>query len=291
MVVGDLGVVDDAAERQHVEPGHVGGRLRVLLVAAHARGGRLDLADHVGGEEARVGARVGQRLVLLVEALRGGERAAGREAVAVVGLALERGEVVEERRALLLRRRLELGDLAGPGPGRRRRSPRPPRRTRGAAWCPRGSGPRSARPLLARLRLELGVDEPVLLRLELADLDLAAGEDRQRRRLHAAERDGAVEGGAQPDGGGARGVHADDPVGLRARAGGLLEAARSPRPGAVSPKACLIAALVIEDSHSRWTGFFDFAFSYSQAKISSPSRPASQALTTVVDVLAARAPW
>ena len=113
VVVGDLGVVDHAAERQHVEPGHVGGGLGVLAVRADAPGGRLDLADHVGGEEARVRARVGQRLVLLVEPLGGGERAAGREAVAVVGLALERGQVVEERRALLLRRRLELRDLAG----------------------------------------------------------------------------------------------------------------------------------------------------------------------------------
>ena len=51
-------------------------------------------------------------------------------------------------------------------------------------------------------------------------------------------------------------------------------------PGRRSWNACLIAALVIEDSHRRWTGFFAFAFSYSQAKISSPSRPASQALTT-----------
>ena len=52
-------------------------------------------------------------------------------------------------------------------------------------------------------------------------------------------------------------------------------------PGRSSPNACLIAALVMEDSHSRSTGFWDAAFSYSQAKISSPSRPASQALTTV----------
>ncbi len=48
--------------------------------------------------------------------------------------------------------------------------------------------------------------------------------DRQRGRLHAPQRDGPVEAAAQPDGGGAGRVHADDPVGLRARAGGLLEA-------------------------------------------------------------------
>ena len=52
-------------------------------------------------------------------------------------------------------------------------------------------------------------------------------------------------------------------------------------PGRSAPNACLIALWVIDDSHSRCTGFFAFDFSYSQAKISSPSRPASHALTTV----------
>ena len=46
------------------------------------------------------------------------------------------------------------------------------------------------------------------------------------------------------------------------------------------PKASLIAAGVIEFSHNRCTGFFDPVFSYRYAKINSPSRPASQALTT-----------
>ena len=46
------------------------------------------------------------------------------------------------------------------------------------------------------------------------------------------------------------------------------------------PNASLIAADVIDDSHSRWTGLRAFAFSKVQAKISSPSRPASHALMT-----------
>ena len=50
--------------------------------------------------------------------------------------------------------------------------------------------------------------------------------------------------------------------------------------GRRSASALLIAAVVIEESQSRSTGFFAFAFSNVQAKISSPSRPASQALTT-----------
>src|SRR5580700_7609624 len=50
--------------------------------------------------------------------------------------------------------------------------------------------------------------------------------------------------------------------------------------GRSSLNASFIAAFVIEFSHSLCTGFFAFAFSYRYAKISSPSRPASQALTT-----------
>ena len=50
--------------------------------------------------------------------------------------------------------------------------------------------------------------------------------------------------------------------------------------GRNAENACLIAADVIEESQSRWTGFFAPAFSNVQAKISSPSRPASHALMT-----------
>ena len=50
--------------------------------------------------------------------------------------------------------------------------------------------------------------------------------------------------------------------------------------GRRSPSACLIAAVVIEESQRRCTGLSAFAFSYVHAKISSPSRPASHAFTT-----------
>ena len=46
---------------------HVLGALAVLRVVADQLGGRLDLRDQVAGQEARVGTRVGDRLVLLVE--------------------------------------------------------------------------------------------------------------------------------------------------------------------------------------------------------------------------------
>jgi hypothetical protein len=160
--------------------------------------------------------------VLLVEPLGGPERAAGGEAEARVGLALQRREVVEERRALLLRRLLELGDLARLAADRLddrlglrgRLQPRLRAGVEAAGVAPAG---------LAAGRLERRVDQPVLLRLERPDLLLAPGEQGERRRLHAAERDRAVERGPQPDRGGARRVHADDPVGLRARPGRLLQ--------------------------------------------------------------------
>ena len=222
VVVGDLGVVDHAAQRQRVEPGHVGRGGGVLAPLADQRGGRLDLVGHVAGQETRVRARIGERLVLLVEPLSGAQRAARGEPVAVVGFALQRGEVVQERRALLLGRRLELGDRALAsahggddrlGLGGRLQA-RPGAGVEAALVAPAG---------VAARRLEGRVHQPVRLGHERADLLLAARDQRQRRRLHTAEGDGAVERGAQPDGRRARGVHADDPVGLRARAGRLLE--------------------------------------------------------------------
>ena len=218
VVVLDLGVVDHAPQRQ-LRPGPprtprpcVGG------VVAHQLGDRLDLLDHVAGHEARVGARVGERLVLLVELLRRGQRAAGGEAVQRVGVALQRGEVVEQLRALGLLLGLQLGDHAGLALG----------------LLDDLRGLVLGDPLAAHVAA--GVDaltaggeqrlhQPVGLGLELADLDLSAGHQRQRGRLHAAERDRAVEGRAQADRRGAGGVHPHHPVGLRARARGVLEAA------------------------------------------------------------------
>ena len=77
--------------------------------------------------------------------------------------------------------------------------------------------------LAAAIGLELGVNEPVGLGDEGADLFLASRQDRQRRGLDATERNGAVKRRAQADCRRAGGVHSDDPVGFGARAGGLLE--------------------------------------------------------------------
>ena len=139
VVVCDLLVVDHTAERQHVQPDHVLGAFGVLGVLADELGDRLDLLDHVGGQVARVGPGIGQRLVLLVQPLRGRERPARREAVAVVGLALKRGQVVEHRRFLALLFLLQLGDGARAALAGLDDRLRPPPRCRCAGpWCCRG---------------------------------------------------------------------------------------------------------------------------------------------------------
>ena len=141
VVVLDLLVVDHAPERQLVER-----RSRTRRPCAYCAlwpdelGGRLDLGDHVAGQEARVRARVGDRLVLLVELLGRRQRAPRREAEERVRVALERGEVVEELRLLALLLLLELRD--------RRRAGRCVSSTIAvassslAAACRPGSGPR-----------------------------------------------------------------------------------------------------------------------------------------------------
>ena len=55
--------------------------------------------------------------------------------------------------------------------------------------------------------------------------------------------------------------------------------------GRSAPNASRIAAVVIDCSHSRSTGFADFAYWTMLRKMSSPSRPASHALTSFVTSL------
>src|SRR5207245_6543080 len=100
VVVVDLCVVDDAGERQLVEREHVLGSGAVLLDRTQCLGGRLQLRDHVAGQEARRGSRIRDRLLPFVQRLPSLQRAARRESVTTVCVALQRREVVQERRAL-----------------------------------------------------------------------------------------------------------------------------------------------------------------------------------------------
>ena len=141
------------AERQHVERRDVRRRpSRTRGCLPTSAGDRLELGDHVARQEARARPRIRERLVLLVQALRRAERAPRGEAEARVRVALQRRQVVEERRLLGALGLLELGDRAALAADRlddRRRlvgglEPRVARR--------RGSGPRRpARPSAANV--------------------------------------------------------------------------------------------------------------------------------------------
>ena len=216
VVVLDLGVVHHAPERQILQPGDVCRSLRVLGIAPDELGGGADLGDHVAREPARVRARVGDRLVLLVELLGRAQGPLGGEAEPRVGLALERGEVVQELRAFALLLLLELRDLAP---------------LIAAVLHDRGrellvdplAAEVAARVEALGVRREVGLDQPVRLGLECADLLLPPRDERERRRLHPSQRHDAVERRPQPDRRCARRVHADQPVRLRARARGCFE--------------------------------------------------------------------
>ena len=151
--------------------------------------------------------------------------------------------------------------------------------------------------VLAGLGQEAGVDFPVVAADELADLLLALDHHGQRRRLHPAHRGEEEAAVARVEGGHrARAVDADQPVGLGARTRGvgqalhllvgaqLVEAVADrlrrhrlqPQPAHRLAAAALLAAAA---SSRR-------AYCSIRRKISSPSRPASQALTSSRHVLA-----
>ena len=108
-MVGDLRVVDEApAERALAGPG--GEERRVG--PGDRRDDRGQRRGDVAREVAAVGARVAEELLLLVERLRDVQRLLRREAEEPVGVALQLGEVVEERRREPARLRLDRLDLA-----------------------------------------------------------------------------------------------------------------------------------------------------------------------------------
>ncbi len=226
VVVVDLGVVDDPGERKRVELQHELRSRRVLGDVDERRRGRLQLRDEVAGEPAGARARIRDRLLALVQGLGGRERAAGGEAEAPVRIALERGQVVEERRPLRLLLALDVLDGAGLAGDLRDdllgalRLLEPGLLTGGRVLVVR---PDRIEPEPLVARVEARVDEPVRLGDEGLDLALAGDDDRERRGLDAAQRDDAADPRAAADGRGAGRVHADEPVGLGARSGGRLE--------------------------------------------------------------------
>ncbi len=154
----------------------------------------------------------------LVAPLGRGEGALGGEAVALVRLALQRGEVVQQRRLLDQRLALDRLDDRGGALGERGDAIG----VLGRLEAVRGALLPHAHVLLAGGGLELRLHLPVVLGHERVDLEVAPHDHRERRRLHAAERDRRA---GRPDAGRRRAgrVHADQPVGLGAGARGILE--------------------------------------------------------------------
>ena len=161
------------------------------------------------------GARVGEDGLLVAAPARRESVRLGGEAVPGGGLALERGQVVEERRGLALLARPDLGHA--PGPARpSRRSRRPPRRRPCRVAEPGTSGRRSARP-----------SRPARTRRRRSSTGRASNAWISCSRRTSMARVGVctrpIEYSASCPARGravsrARRVHADEPVGLRARA-------------------------------------------------------------------------
>ena len=117
VVIGNLGVVHESpGQRFGARAGREHGR---VIASRHARRDLGRLAGNVAGEEAAVGARVCDCLVLLVQRLRYPESALGAEAVQAVGVALELGEVIQARRRLAMPGPLDRDDVGASGPGPR----------------------------------------------------------------------------------------------------------------------------------------------------------------------------
>ena len=208
MVVRDLRIVKDALAG-------VGGALRGRDPFPVRLGQGLEhllhLGPHVVRQVARIRARIGQDLVLLVKGLGQVQRRLGGQAVARVRLALQGRQVVEEGRHLALARGLHALHEA----------------------LPAAHGLRDLLRLLARLqarlalRIDVGAlvawgkaraDLEVVLRHKALDLPRALHEQGERGRLHAAHGQQAV----VAQGEGARAVHAHEPVRLRpAERGGV----------------------------------------------------------------------
>ena len=219
-MVADLVIGNDAPQRQAGEPGDVAPGRRVLRVGAtDVRGDALERIDHVGREVLRVGARVRQQLVRVVEALRRRERALGGEAELRVGLALQAREVEQQLRLLDARALFDAHDL-------RVDSGTDGSRDRLGLVTRRRALARAVEPLaavgLARLAGEVGDDLPVRHRDERLDLLVATCDERERRRLHAPNRN-RVARRADLHGGGARRVVPDQPVCGLAGTGSCLE--------------------------------------------------------------------
>ena len=229
-VIADLGVVEDAFVRP--DPIVLQRLFRVRL----KRPGKVSqsLASDrqiIFRQGARIRSRIGQHLVLFVERLRDLQGALGGKTETAVRFALQRRQIVEPRRDLRAGLLL-LGDARDRVPLARRQH-----------CFRRGPVPDAIgaivlvvalleiRPLIGPFVLalrdpEFRNDAPITARLEIADLQLAFVNDRERRRLHAPDR-GDVAGPRTEHALGDRpgAVDADEPIAFAPRTGRVRQAA------------------------------------------------------------------
>ncbi len=93
-MVADLGIVEDALVRlDPVLVQDLRGELLVIIVFRNGFQRLLDRIDIVFRQIPRIGTRIRQDLVLLIQGLRQAERILRRKAEAGVGLALQAGQV------------------------------------------------------------------------------------------------------------------------------------------------------------------------------------------------------
>ena len=232
-VVADLRVVKHlfAGLDVALRDGGFGKRCQVAhaAVGQHLHG-VFDRGQVVLGQVARIGARVGQRFVALVQALRQGERGFGREAKTAIRLALQGGQVKQAGAAFA-------AGLAFFGDGRGLVAHRV-----GNGLCfayrphtvffdlfvvgvgfVRGVEPFAG--ISAGRGGKAGVDFPVVAADELPDQLFALDHHRQRGRLHpthGGEEKPAIAGVERGEGAGA--VDAHQPIGLGAAAGRVGQA-------------------------------------------------------------------
>ncbi len=228
VMVGDLGIVDIAAAE-----GAFAGSGRELLAVGFGDGS--DDARQGSGDILRkmtaIGTRIADQLVTLVEGLGDVQGLLRAEAVEAVGVPLQFGQIVEQRRRHALRLRLDGFDGCLSGAGARfdargffavRREPHGllERFLIGAGGSAVAQ-PGALVSLLRRGRLGMkgGLHLKVVFRHEAANGELPLDEHSQRGSLHAPH--GKVF--AIGEGVGAGKVHAHQPVGAAAAAGRIGE--------------------------------------------------------------------
>ena len=230
-VVADLAVVKHALGRLDVVVGHrllrKRGQVCHAAVGQHGHG-FMHHGHVVFGQGAGIGARIGQGLVALVQALGQRQSGFGTEAEAAIGLALQRGQVKQQgaglRRGFAFFR--HCGGLAPGGAGDVLGFEGGPDavgalfgvgQAIGAGWRPLELWIKPFAGVGTGFSLKVAVDFPVVAADELADFFFALHHHRQGRGLHPAhggQKEAAIAGVERRHGTGT--VDANQPIGLGA---------------------------------------------------------------------------